>query len=118
VITSAELTPDKKVTPTLCKKEECSLCVKACPTVAIRGDGTKDHKLCLPEAMPFGLRNILRHFNKILKEDDIRKQGDLIYSLDTYNAWQSIVTKMGVFGGCFKCMEVCPAGNNMNQGDP
>ena len=109
-MTSADLYPDIKVDKGLCKGEECGLCVKACPVGAIRGDGTKDHKLCMTEAMPFGLRNILRHFNRIVKETDPKKQGDLIYSLDTFNAWQSLVTKIGVFGGCFKCMEACPAG--------
>lgn len=110
VITSAELIPDQKRNAGLCKGHECALCVKACPVGAVKGDGTKDHKRCMPEAMPFGLRNALRHFNQILKETDRKKQGDLIYSLDTFNAWQSLVTKIGVFGGCFVCMEVCPVG--------
>jgi len=112
VITSAELVPDERTDERLCKGEECGLCMRACPTGAIEGDGTKDHSLCMPEAMPFGLRNILRHFNKIIREEDRKKQGDLIYSSDTFNAWQSLVTKMGVFGGCFMCMETCPVGKN------
>ena len=112
VITSAELISDKKSEEKLCKGEECLLCIKACPVNAINEDGTKDNKICLPEAMPFGLRNILRHFLNIVQETDKAKRGDLIYSLDTYNTWQSLVTKLGVFGGCFKCMEVCPVGKN------
>lgn len=110
VITSAKLTPDKKIDEKLCKGKDCRLCMEACPVGAIKIDGTKDHKLCMREAMPFGLRNVLGHLNKILKENDTQKQGNLIYSLNTYNAWQSLLTKIGVFGGCFKCMEVCPAG--------
>ncbi len=110
VVTSAELRPNGREGQRLCDREKCNLCVTACPVGAIKGDGTKDHTLCLPEAMPYGLRNILRHFSRILKEKDLKKQGDLIYSLDTYNAWQSILTKIGVFGGCFKCMEACPVG--------
>ena len=109
VLTSALLIPDKKVNKQLCKREKCGLCVKACPVGAIRGDDTKDHKLCMNEAMPFGLRNILRQFNRIVKETDTKKQADLIYSPDTFNAWQSLITKIGVFGGCFKCMDACPA---------
>lgn len=110
VITSAGLIPDKKSDKKLCKGEECNLCLKACPARAIHENGTKDHKLCLPEAMPFGLRYILHHFNRIMGESDVKKRGDLIYSLDTINVWQSLLTKLGVFGGCFRCMEVCPIG--------
>ena len=93
VLTSALLIPDKKVNKQLCKREKCGLCVKACPVGAIRGDDTKDHKLCMNEAMPFGLRNILRQFNRIVKETDTKKQADLIYSPDTFNAWQSLLPK-------------------------
>ncbi|MBW2742097.1 MAG: epoxyqueuosine reductase [Deltaproteobacteria bacterium] len=115
VITSAELLPDKKSDEKLCKGEECNLCLKACPVGAIKENGTKDHKLCLPEAMPFGLKNILHHFNRIMGESDVKKRGDLIYSLDTFNVWQSLLTKLGVFGGCFRCMEVCPIGKEHVQ---
>jgi len=110
VITSAELIQDKKLDEKLCKGEECGLCVKACPVGAIKMNGTKDNRVCLPEAMPYGLRNTLHHFNNIMKESNIKKRGDFIYSLETYNVWQSLLTKLGVFGGCFKCMEVCPVG--------
>jgi epoxyqueuosine reductase QueG len=110
VITSAELQPNENNPQPLCDRDACRLCLSACPVGAIREDGTKNHNLCLPEAMPFGLRNTLRHFSRILKETDPTKQGNLIYSPETYNAWQSLLTKIGVFGGCFRCMEVCPIG--------
>ena len=112
VVTAAELKPDQKKAADLCKKEKCLLCVKSCPVGAIKADGSKDNRRCLPEAMPFGLKNLLHHFLKIVNENDIKKRGDLIYSLETYNSWQSLLTKMGVFGGCFKCMEICPGGRN------
>lgn len=116
VITSAVLIPDKKLDEKLCKGEECGLCLKSCPVRAIKENGTKENRLCIPEAMPFGLRNILHHFEKIINERDIKKQGNLIYSQDTYNLWQSLISKLGVFGGCFKCMEICPVGKNDADG--
>ncbi len=112
VITSAELIPDKKSDDKLCKGVDCSLCLKACPVGAIHENGTKDHKLCLPQAMPFGLKYTLHHFNAIMKENNIKRRGDLIYSADTFNVWQSLLTKLGVFGGCFTCMDVCPVGKS------
>jgi len=110
VITTAPLEFATEKKESLCLGEDCLLCVEACPAKSLRGDGTNDVAKCRRFAQPYGLARLLRFTRNLLSEEDMEKKREMLYSLDSFYLWQSLVTRWGIFGGCFECIKVCPVG--------
>jgi epoxyqueuosine reductase len=53
VVTNAPLTPDRPFAEALCGRQECLLCVKACPVRAILPDGRVDKIRCAKYYRPY-----------------------------------------------------------------
>jgi len=110
VITTAPLEFATEKKEGICLGEDCFLCVEACPAKSLRGDGTNDVTKCRRFAQPYGLARLLRFVRDLSSEGDFEKRKGMLYSLDSFYLWQSLVTRLGVFGGCFECIKVCPVG--------
>lgn len=111
VLTSAELisaTPQKR---NLCEEVGCrKACARACPAGAIMPDGTFDKRRCQQFAQPAGLRVFLKRVQSIVNAVSQQERDELIFSNSTYEIWESFLSHVGAYGGCFRCMEVCPVG--------
>lgn len=81
ILTTLELPPDKPSNDTC---GECELCLRECPTRALKGDGTMDARRCI---------NYLT----------IEKKGDM-----TEEERKMIKADTGFLFGCDKCLKVCP----------
>lgn len=110
VITTAPLEFSKERKDGICLGESCSLCMEACPAQSLKGDGTNDVAKCRSYAQPYGLARLLRFVRDLLSEEDLTKRKEMLYSVDSFYLWQSLLTRLGVFGGCFECIKVCPIG--------
>jgi len=78
---------------------------KVTPTNKIPSNLLEDCRSVVVYGIPL-LRGVMRSEDLRLKRYnavEVCKKCDEI----SFNAWQSVLTKMGVFGGCFRCMEVC-----------
>lgn len=90
---------------------ECKLCVAACPTGAIGGDGHFDFAACYTH----NYRDFMGGFNdwveKIADSGSAREYRQKVSGSETVSMWQSLS-----FGANYKaayCLAVCPAGEDV-----
>ena len=111
VLTDAELAPDDKLRKRLCLGVSCARCLMACPADAVEHWGL-NKRSCSAYAQQYGVGAILSHADKILDAETIEQRRKLIRSLDTVNYLGALLTGTGAYGGCPRCLEVCPAGED------
>ena len=111
VITDAPLEPDKGTTDFRRAMEEvcgsCSLCVRACPASALRGDGTVDKKRCSRHLFQYGLRRVIKLLAELF-DSDPETRSRIIGSYDVREIWQTLI--VGNYY-CWECQAVCPIGS-------
>ena len=110
VITTAPLECATERKEGICLGESCSACVEACPAHSLRGDGTNDVAKCRSYAHPYGFASLVRFVRDLLAEENLDKQKEMLYSVDSFYLWQALVSRVGVVGGCFECIKACPVG--------
>ncbi len=111
VLTSAQLTPDQRMTTPLCLGEECGRCLLACPGDAILQWGL-DKKKCAPYASPYGFSKVVEHVGNVVRAGSVEEQVELLRSGDSFNIWQTILRGVGAYTGCTRCEDVCPVGQD------
>lgn len=118
VLTDMPLTPDNPVDRALCLGPKCGRCLLACPANAV-GLWNLDKRKCSRYAQRYGISALMRHISKIIESDSVEEMENLIRSMDTVNFWQALRTGAGAYGGCLRCWEVCPVGDDYkkNLGD-
>ncbi len=94
----------------VCLGEGCSRCLYACPTDAVRHFGI-DKRACSLEAQESGFGKFLSVFSRFIPASRDQKL-EMIHSRDFFGLWQSMVHVCGAFGGCPRCMAVCPIGDD------
>ena len=109
VLTQAELEADRRLPQGLCLGEACGRCLSACPGDAI-GHFKLDLERCAPYSSPYGYHFVQQHVERILETPDPAKRMERIQSMDTFMIWQSMLRGVGVYTGCTRCYDVCPAG--------
>lgn len=116
VLTSAELEAGRPQNRDLCAEAHChAACAEACPAQAIVPQGGHDKKKCQERAQTAGLRRFLKHLHAIVTAQDAARQGELIFNPLTYQIWESFLSHVGAYGGCFRCLEVCPVGHKASH---
>jgi len=109
VVTQADLEPDRPLERALCLGEACGRCLLACPGDAI-GHFALDLGRCTPFSSPYGYHFVQRHVERILETPDPGRRMEQVQSMDTFMIWQSMLRGVGVYTGCTRCADVCPAG--------
>ena len=109
VVTQAEIEPDQKLERALCLGEACGRCLLACPGDAI-GQWALNLERCLPHSAPYGYHFLERHIEKILESENPKERMEKVQSMDTFMIWQSMLRGVGIYSGCTRCYDVCPAG--------
>ncbi len=114
VVTQAELEPDKRLDRALCLGEACGRCLLACPGDAI-GHWELSLKRCTPYSSPYGYHFVQKHVERILESQDPAVRMEKVQSMDTFMIWQSMLRGVGVYTGCTRCYDVCPAGADYEE---
>ena len=110
VLTELELEADAPLQEQVCLGEGCSRCLYACPTDAVRHFGI-DKRACSIEAQESGFGKFLGVFSRFIPASREQKL-EMIHSRDFFGLWQSMGHVCGAFGGCPRCMAVCPIGDD------
>ncbi len=114
VLTDMPLIPDIPLNKSLCPGPSCGRCLLVCPADSI-GLFKNDKRKCSVYAQRYGISALMNHILKIESsenEDEIR---NLVRSMETVNFWQALRTGSGAYGGCLRCWEVCPVGNDYRK---
>lgn len=91
----AEILTDLRIAPDIPSSEncrDCGACVKACPTGALRNDGTIDSRRCLS-------------FLSIEHRGDFSREQ------------RQLIRENGILFGCDRCLSVCPEGEPAGSGE-
>jgi len=106
ILTSAELDPGEPLNQDLCG--DCELCIKSCPSGALRKKGEEASKLCARQNLKYGLPGLIRFAIKLIKAPSEDEKINLILSPEFWEYWQNL--NMGIFYYCFNCLNSCPIG--------
>ncbi len=110
ILTDAELEPDPGLDFDPCG-DECDECIRACPNKAIgRGRRTIKKPLCIPLAMPHGVRVLQQYVQDVLDIHDPKEQKERIEDFDFARLYRALVQGVGTIAGCFHCLAACPVG--------
>ncbi|MBT8372805.1 MAG: hypothetical protein KJO34_17705 [Deltaproteobacteria bacterium] len=110
ILTDVELEPDPKLDFDPCG-DECDECIQACPNKAIgRGRRTIKKPLCIPLAMPHGVRVLQQYVKDALDIHDPDKQKEHIEDFNFARLHRALVQGVGTIAGCFHCLAACPVG--------
>lgn len=114
IVTTADLTPDERLTDGLCIGAECGRCLLACPGDAIdHFDMRVDD--CRPHAEPWGFDRFLEYAEGVMDADSVEERQALLQSTDSLMVWQSMIHGDGVNTGCTNCADVCPVGDDYDR---
>lgn len=111
VMTDAELEPDGRLAGRLCLGAACGRCLTACPPDAV-GHWSLDKKRCSTHAQRFGAAAFRSHLENIFTAEGEEARRQVIRSPQTVGVWQALRTGAGAYGGCQRCVEVCPVGDD------
>ncbi len=106
ILTDAELKPGKPLANNFCI--DCDLCIKKCPTGALKTKGAEAITLCAKHHMKYGLPGLIRFGIKLVKAPSDDEKIALIRSPEFWEFWQNLNT--GIFYYCFNCLNACPIG--------
>ncbi len=65
---------------------------------------------CTPYSSPYGYHFVQQHMARILEVADPAQRMERVQGMDTFMIWQSMLRGVGVYTGCTRCYDVCPAG--------
>lgn len=111
VLTDADLVPDERMEKSLCLGAVCGRCLLACPPDAVL-HWNLDKRRCSTHAQEWWIASLFKHLEKILEAETDEEKKKLIHSMDTVAFWQALRNGPGAYGGCPRCLEVCPVGED------
>src|SRR5437868_14944964 len=110
ILTELELQPDQRITEQVCIGESCSRCLHSCPPNAVQHWGI-DKRGCATEAQEFGFMTMLQFMERVI-DAPAEQRSAMLKTRDLYGFWQGLLRLGGSFGGCPRCLAVCPVGND------
>ncbi len=114
LLTTAVLEPDNRIDDALCQGEACGRCLLSCPGDAI-GDWLIDLEACRPHSSPYGYQFLQKYATNLIDVDSPEKRWDILRGTDTLMMWQSMLHGVGIYTGCTRCYDVCPAGEDYQR---
>ena len=114
VLSSVPVTPDQRMTKSLCEGPSCGRCLQTCPADAVK-HWDRDWVACNRFRSPHGFSALAEHIDRFIDEPDPSKQKAMLRSKDQFYLWQSILRGAGVITGCRRCQDVCPVGGDYAQ---
>lgn len=114
VLTNAELESDKRLDIGLCLGVSCGRCLLACPSDAVEHWGLNKRK-CSSNAQVHGVGRVFSHLDAVVNARTTEDRLNVIHGMDTVSLWQALRTGVGAYGGCSRCIEVCPVGEDYKQ---
>ncbi|MEM2144709.1 MAG: hypothetical protein QW279_05075 [Candidatus Jordarchaeaceae archaeon] len=111
LITNAGLTPDEPFEEKLCKKEECAICVKACPVGAISIKGEVNVFKCAPNNLKYFIPGFIASIDDLSKRKvNWSELQEFARNPEVWKILQVLAT--GMIYNCFNCVNSCPIGKN------
>lgn len=107
IVTDAELRAGSALEENFC--EECDLCIKSCPSGALKKKGEEAIALCARHHLKYGLPGLTRFVIKLIKAESEEEKIGLIKSPEFWEYWQNLNT--GIFYYCYNCLNACPIGH-------
>lgn len=89
---------------------ECGLCVKVCPTGAVKRTDTFDFTSCYSHNYRERIGGFLNWVEQIVDSKTIREYRQRVNDSETFSMWQNLA--IGSQTRCDRCMAVCPAGES------
>ena len=114
ILTDISLESDRMLNKQLCRGPKCGRCLLACPADAI-GHWELDKRRCSTQAQRYGAASLIRHIHRIMDAKTVEEAKELVRSTEFVSYWQALRTGAGAYGGCYRCMEVCPVGNDYSR---
>ena len=111
VLTDMPLEPDGRLEGPVCLGPKCGRCLLACPADAV-GHWNLDKGRCRTEAQRHGISALFQHLDRIVDAETKEAAKALVRSQETVNFWTALHTGAGAYGGCLRCWEVCPVGDD------
>lgn len=87
---------------------ECGLCVKACPTGAVKRNDDFDFTSCYSHNYRERIGGFLNWIEQIVKSKKTADYRKRVSDAETFSMWQNL--SIGSQTRCDRCMAVCPAG--------
>ena len=89
---------------------ECGLCVKVCPTGAVKGSNKFDLLACLTHNYRERMGGFQDWVEQIVESKDVADYRSRVSDAETYSMWQHLA--IWAQTKCDRCMAVCPAGES------
>ena len=109
VLSSVDVSPDRRMEQALCHGPTCGRCLMTCPGDTV-GHWGRDWPACDRYRSPNGFLQLTEFLGRVIEEPDIEAQKQMLRSRDSFDLWQSILRGAGVVTGCRRCQDVCPVG--------
>lgn len=111
ILTELPLESDPPIQSELCT--QCGLCVESCPGQALDEEGKTDLLKCLKNSQPYGIGGTIKYLRKFIKSSP-EEQKELLKDPSFLPLYQAHFLGFQYF--CFKCLAVCPACRETNDG--
>ena len=89
---------------------KCGLCIKVCPTGAVKGSGKFDLLACLTHNYRERMGGFQDWVEQIVESKDVADYRSRVSDAETYSMWQHLA--IWAQTKCDRCMAVCPAGES------
>lgn len=114
VLTNAAFAPDGPPEKAVCLGPSCGRCLLACPSDSVLHWGN-DKRRCSQNAQRYGLGKLRDYLERLAGASGSEERAELLHGPEIVNYWQALRMGYGAYGGCPRCVEVCPVGDDYRR---